>query len=36
VVLTGDSVDIAATERRRADRPPSALFHRHDYMTSLA
>lgn len=32
----GRTVDVAATEKRRADRPATALFHRHDYAESLA
>ncbi len=37
VVLTADgaAVDLAATERRRADRPPTKLFHRHVYRDAL-
>ena len=38
VILAADgrSVDAAATDKRRADRPASALFHRHGYAESLA
>jgi N-methylhydantoinase B len=38
VVLAADgrSLDAAATQRRRAERPPAALFHRHGYAESLA
>ena len=38
VVLSADgrSIDTAATEKRRADRPDAALFHRHGYVASLA
>ena len=31
----GRAVDVAATARRRADRPPAGLFHRHGYAESL-
>jgi N-methylhydantoinase B len=38
VVLTGDgsAIDVAATSRRRAERPPSGLFHRHGYQQVLS
>jgi len=38
VLLAADGrmVDEAATARRRADRPPARLFHRHAYAESLA
>ncbi len=38
VILTADgrAVDAEATRRRRADRPPAKLFHRHGYAESLA
>jgi N-methylhydantoinase B len=37
VILTGDgvAVDLAATRRRRADRPAAKLFHRHAYQDAL-
>ena len=38
VVLTADGtgIDLAATERRRAQRPEAKLFHRHGYHEALA
>jgi N-methylhydantoinase B len=38
VILSADgrSVDQAATDKRRADRPEAKLFHRHGYVESLA
>jgi N-methylhydantoinase B len=32
----GRTVDEEATARRRADRPPAKLFHRHGYAENLA
>jgi len=38
VILSADgrSIDRAATDKRRADRPEAKLFHRHGYVESLA
>ena len=38
VILNADGrgVDLAATGKRRADRPAAGLFHRHEYRESLA
>ena len=35
VVLRGGAVDIAATERRRSDRPAAKAFHRGEYADVL-
>jgi len=36
VVITGETIDAAATERRRAERPAVKAFHRGEYVDVLA
>jgi len=36
VVIRDGAVDVAATEARRAQRPPGALFHRREYRDAVA
>jgi N-methylhydantoinase B len=35
VVIDGDAVDLVATEARRAKRPTTGAFHRHEYVDAL-